>query len=133
MGSRFSLRLDGRSSRKLKLLLLFLCGLLLASAFLYPRILSFFQGSPAFFRWLLTFALIGTLGFWMGMPFPLGIRRAASRGQVYVSWGWCANGCASVLGAILPVLLALTWGFQVVFFLSGLCYLGALLAIRKEG
>jgi fucose permease len=117
----------------LKILLLLLGGVLLASAFLYPRIFSFFQGSPAFFRWLLTFALIGTLGFFMGMPFPMGIRRAASRAQVYVSWGWCANGCASVLGAILPVLLALTWGFQVVFFLSCLCYLMALLAVWKEG
>jgi SAM-dependent methyltransferase len=133
MGSRFSLRFEGRSSRELKILLLFLCGLLFASSFFYPRILSFFQGSPAFFRWLITFALIGTLGFFMGMPFPMGIRRAASRGQVYVSWGWCANGCASVLGAILPVLLALTWGFQVVFFLSALCYLVAFLAVWKGG
>ena len=133
IGSRFSLRFDGRSFRELKILLLFLGGLLFASAFLYPRIFSFFQGSPAFFRWLLTFALIGALGFFMGMPFPMGIRRAASRGQVCVSWGWCANGCASVLGAILPVLLALTWGFQVVFFLSCLCYLIALLAVWKEG
>jgi SAM-dependent methyltransferase len=133
MGSRFSLRFDGRSSRELKLLLLFLSGLLFASAFFYPRILSFFQGSPAFLRWLLTFVLIGTLGFFLGMPFPMGIRRAASRGQAYVSWGWCANGCASVLGAILPVLLALTWGFQVVFFLSVLCYLVALLAVWKGG
>jgi SAM-dependent methyltransferase len=133
MGSRFSLRFEGRSSRELKILLLFLCGLLFMSSFFYPRILSFFQGSPAFFRWLITFALIGTLGFFMGMPFPMGIRRAASRGQVYVSWGWCANGCASVLGAILPVLLALTWGFQVVFFLSALCYLVAFLAVWKGG
>jgi SAM-dependent methyltransferase len=133
MGSRFSLRFEGRSSRELKILLLFLCGLLFASSFFYPQILSFFQGSPAFFRWLITFALIGTLGFFMGMPFPMGIRRAASRGQVYVSWGWCANGCASVLGAILPVLLALTWGFQVVFFLSALCYLVAFLAVWKGG
>lgn len=133
LGSRFSPRLDARSSRELKLLLLFLSVLLFASAFLYPRILSFFQGSPALLRWFLTFALIGTLGFFLGMPFPMGIRRAASRGQVFVSWGWCANGCASVLGAILPVLVALIWGFQVVFFLSGLCYLGALLAVWKEG
>jgi len=133
MGSRFSLRFDDRSSREWKLLLLFLGVLLFASAFLYPWILSFSQGSPPFLRWFLTFALIGTLGFFMGMPFPVGIRRAASRGQVLVSWGWCANGCASVLGAILPVLLALAWGFQVVFFLSGLYYLIALLAVWKEG
>ncbi len=133
LGSRFSIRLDARSSRQLKLLLPFLCVLLVGAAFFYPLILSFFQGSPAFFRWLLTFVLIGALGFFLGMPFPMGIRRAALRGQVYVSWGWCANGCASVLGAILPVLLALTWGFQVVFFLSGLCYLVALWAVWKEG
>jgi hypothetical protein len=37
------------------------------------------------------------------------------------------------LGAILPVLIALNWGFQVVFFLAALCYLVGFLVICKYG
>jgi SAM-dependent methyltransferase len=133
MGSRFSLRLDGRSFRQLRILLLFLPGLLFLSAFSYPLILSFFQGNSTFVRWALTFILISTPGFFMGMPFPLAVRLVGSTRPHWVSWGWCANGCASVLGAILPVLIALTWGFQAVFFLAALCYLVGFLVICKYG
>ncbi len=133
MGSRFSLRFDGRSFRQLRILLLCLSGLLLLSAFSYPLILSFFQGNSVFVRWALTFILVSAPGFFMGMPFPLTVRLVDSMQPQWVCWGWCANGCASVLGAILPVLIALNWGFQAVFFLAALCYLVGFLVICKYG
>jgi len=133
MGSRFSLRFGDRSFRQLRIILLFLSGLLLLAAFSYPLILSFFQGNSSFVRWALTFILISTPGFFMGMPFPLAVGLLGSMRPHWVSWGWCANGCASVLGAILPVLIALNWGFQAVFFLAALCYLVGFLVICKYG
>jgi len=131
MGSRFSMRFHGRSFRQLRVLLLFLPGLLVLAAFLYPLTLSFFQGNSAVARWVFAFILISTPGFFMGMPFPLAVRLVGSMEPRWVSWGWCANGCASVLGAILPVLVALNWGFQTVFFLAALCYLFGFLVICK--
>jgi hypothetical protein len=96
-------------------------------------ILSFFQGNSASVRWALTFFLISTPGFFMGMPFPLAVRLVGSTRPHWICWGWCANGCASVLGAVLPVLIALNWGFQAVFFLAALCYLVGFLVICKYG
>jgi hypothetical protein len=133
MGSRFSRRFHGRSSRQLQILLLFLSGLLFLSAFLYPPILSFFKGHSIVVRWVLTFLLISIPGFFMGMPFPLAVRLVGSMRPHWVAWGWCANGCASVLGAIVPVLIAMNWGFQMVFFLAALCYLLGFLVICKYG
>ena len=130
-GSRFSLRLEVSSSRGLRVLLFLLCGLIILSAALYPRALSLFQGSPPVIRWALTWALIMPLGFFLGMPFPLGIRMVGSKNPLWIPWGWCANGCASVCGAILPVLIAQAWGFQTVFFLAALCYGLAFLAVSK--
>jgi predicted membrane-bound spermidine synthase len=133
MGSRFSQRFHGRSFRELRILLLFLSGFFPLVAFFYPLLLSFFQGNSAVVRWVLTFILISTPGFFMGMPFPLAVRLVGSMRPQWVSWGWCANGCASVLGAIVPVLIALNWGFQAVFFLAALCYLFGFLVICKYG
>ena len=133
LGSRFSLRFHGRSLRQLRILLLFLSGFLFLSAFLYPPILSFFKGHSVFVRWVLTFLLVSIPGFFMGMPFPLAVRLVGSIRPHWVSWGWCANGCASVLGAIVPILIAMNWGFQMVFFLATLCYLFGFLVICKYG
>jgi SAM-dependent methyltransferase len=133
MGSRFSQRFHARPLRQLRRTLLFLSGLLLLTAFFYPLVLSFFQGQSAFLRWVFTFLLISTPGFFMGIPFPLAVRVVGSMQPRWVSWGWCANGCASVWGAILPVLIALNWGFQAVFFLAALCYLFGFLVICKSG
>jgi predicted membrane-bound spermidine synthase len=133
LGSRFSLRFHGRSLRQLRILLLFLSGFLFLSAFLYAPILSFFKGHSVFVRWVLTFLLVSIPGFFMGMPFPLAVRLVGSIRPHWVSWGWCANGCASVLGAIVPILIAMNWGFQMVFFLAALCYLFGFLVICKYG
>ena len=133
MGSRFSLGFHGRSFLQLRILLLFLSGLLFLVAISYPLILSFFQGKSAVVRWVLTFILIAIPGFFMGMPFPVAVRLVGSMRPHWVSWGWCANGCASVLGAIVPILIAMNWGFQMVFFLAALCYLFGFLVICKYG
>jgi len=108
-----------------------LAGLLILYAFLLPRVLSFFQGWPLEARYFLSALLISPLGLTMGIPFPAAIRLLGAQKPEVVPWAWCANGCASVLGAILPVLIALSWGFQAVWLLSSLLYLLGLSLIWK--
>jgi SAM-dependent methyltransferase len=132
-GSRFSLRLKISTFRGLRGLLLVAGGLVVLSAALYPQTLPLFQGSPPAVRWALTAALILPVGFFLGMPFPVGIRMAGLKNPLWIPWGWCANGCASVCGAVLPVLIAQAWGFQIVFFLAALCYAAAFAAASKWG
>ena len=131
-GSRLSLKMSPCASRGLKLILPLIISFLFLYSLLLPQILSFFQGQPLLLRQVLTILIIGPLGLLMGIPFPLGIRLIGERWPSGVPWAWCANGCASVLGSILPVILALAWGFQAVFFLSALIYGVGLLMVWKS-
>jgi spermidine synthase len=128
-GSRLSMRIDPGSSRGLKLLLLSAAGLLSLYALFLPQVLQFLQGKPLFFRQVITLLLIAPAGLLLGMPFPLAIRRVGSQWPFLVPWAWCANGCASVLGSILPVIIALSWGFRAVFFLASFLYGASLLVV----
>jgi hypothetical protein len=66
------------------------------------------------------------VAFVMGMPFPTGLRRAAQESKQLVPWGWAVNGGASVLGSVLAVVLAMTWGFGVAFAVGLGAYVGSL-------
>jgi hypothetical protein len=60
---------------------------------------------------------------------PLGIGAVASlteHSREYVAWGWAVNGFASVIGAVLSTILAMTFGFGVVLVLALFLYLAAL-------
>lgn len=128
-GSRISVLVPG--AQGLRWMLAVLGGLLIAYALLLSPALSFFQGWPLWSRYLLSGLLIAPLGLAMGVPFPAGIRLFGGQKPDFVPWAWCANGCASVLGAILPVLIALGWGFQAVGLFSSLLYILALVFIWK--
>lgn len=77
---------------------------------------------------LLTFPL----GFLMGMPFPLGLRRAAQDPHAApVSALWGINGVASVVGSIGGMMLAVAAGFTIVFLAGAACYAVAWVARPK--
>jgi hypothetical protein len=132
LGSRLSMRMDPRGRRGLKLVLPSVAILLFLYALLLPQVLPFFHGKPLFLRQVITVLLIAPAGFLMGMPFPLGIRLVGSQWPLFVPWVWCANGCASVLGSILPVIIALSFGFESVLFLAAMLYSVSLLAAWKS-
>jgi len=78
----------------------------------------------------LTLALLFPLGFAMGMPFPTGIRLAERLDRILIPWAFAANGCASVLGSILAVILAMLVGFSMVIGIAAVVYLAAFAVIR---
>ena len=67
--------------------------------------------------------LIAPLGFCMGLPLPLGLRRLAVHAPEAIPWAWGINGCASVVGAVLAALFALHFGFGAVVLVSVWLYL----------
>ncbi len=77
-------------------------------------------GDPA--KILLSLALIAPLAFFMGMPFPLGLKRLSATAPGFVPWAWGINGFASVVSAVLATLLAIEFGFNVVIVLALLLY-----------
>jgi hypothetical protein len=111
--------------------LLLLVPLLLLYRALLPSVFSFFLPLDLPGRLLLSLPLIALPGFLMGMPFPLGFRSLVGSERDLIPWIWAANGCASVLGSILAVLLALSIGFSGVFLLAASAYGGALFLGRE--
>ncbi|MEJ5364099.1 MAG: SAM-dependent methyltransferase [Desulfosoma sp.] len=87
------------------------------------RLLSF----PDAVRWAGAVLCAAPAAFWMGMPFPLGLRALSGRRPELVPWAWAINGCASVLSALLAALAAVTWGFSALFAAAALFYLLAAL------
>jgi hypothetical protein len=55
----------------------------------------------------------------MGIPFPTGIKTIAPD---QVPYAWCVNGCASVIGSVLAVMIALSYGFSIVLLMGAAWY-----------
>jgi len=86
--------------------------------FLLPAVFARFIGLPDAARIMISLALIAPLAFFMGMPFPLGLRRLAELAPGFVPWAWGINGFASVVSAVLATLLAIEFGFNAVILLA---------------
>ena len=116
-------------------LVLLAVGLLTPVYGLVSPVLRSLLGLPITARLIATIVIIAPLGLLMGMPFPLGVRMLTRSREPLIPWAWAANGCASVLGSILPTILALSLGFSKVFLVAGVTYLASLwtvLHLRAE-
>ena len=72
---------------------------------------------------LISFFIIALPSFFMGMPFPAGLRFCSASNKERVPWAWGINGCASVIGAAVASILAVELGFTLVLLLSAVVYL----------
>lgn len=94
-----------------------------------PEIFNMFLGMGMTARYLISLITIAPLGFLMGMPFPLGLRITRTINPELIPWAWAVNGCASVLGSILVIMIALSWGFSSVLVLASAAYLAGMVFI----
>ena len=90
-----------------------------------PLISSWIMALPESMRIISAFVLAAPLAFVMGMPFPLGLATLQKTRPNLIPWAWGINGCASVLSAILAVLLAIEIGFNGVMLCAVVLYLMA--------
>jgi hypothetical protein len=95
-----------------------------------PFVFENFAGLPVGGRALVALALIAPLGFFMGMPFPLGLTLVKRADERLTAWAWGVNGCASVTSAILAVLLAMHLGYVAVVAIALVLYVLATQVIR---
>jgi hypothetical protein len=82
-------------------------------------------------RCVILFLFLLPAGFWMGLPFPLGMRYLLDT-PVERAYAWSVNGCASVLSAILATQVAMSWGIPQVAAAGAFAYVTALWVIRKH-
>ena len=134
---RFAERLEGRAGPDARETFRFspldLCVVAITvTALLYLALL------PPLFSWMIgwseaakavaSLALLAPLAFFMGMPFPLGLSRVSDAAPDLVPWAWGVNGCASVISAVLAMILAIHFGFTIVIGVAIVLY-GAAAAI----
>jgi hypothetical protein len=109
---------------------------LVATVALYPLVLS--TVLPGALGWDLgvriemTLLLLAPLGLLMGIGFPRGLMSLGAARPSRLPLAWGVNGFTSVVSAILAPMIALSWGFEVVFVCAALAYAIALLAARSD-
>jgi hypothetical protein len=79
-------------------------------------------------RVFMSVLIIALPSFFMGMPFPIGLRVVAEINKNNVAWAWGINGCISVIAAATASLMAVEYGFIAVLLVSSAAYSMALIA-----
>jgi spermidine synthase len=90
-----------------------------------------FLQSPIMVRVLATMVLVFPVGFFLGMPFPLGILTIERQPQGVIAWAWAMNGLFTVIGGLASVLLSLFFGFKITLIVAMLIYLLAFVSYAR--
>jgi hypothetical protein len=115
MGSLISQKLLSQNlEKRLKLSLIMIAVL----------IIGFFIISSAFIN-----RLVFPIGFFMGFPFPAGIRLLSDKGRHLIPWAWATNAFSSVISSIIALMVAFWGGYNLVLILAAAGYLAAILFI----
>jgi hypothetical protein len=96
--------------------------IILIQIFLMPILFRQFLSAAFETRMLLSILFIFPCGFFMGMPFPIGLSWTAKHHKNFVPWAWGINGYATVIGSVLSVILALHLGFRIVLLIAAGIY-----------
>lgn len=83
-----------------------------ALTFTYSVVFDYFLTLNISLRILISTAMIFPLGFFLGMPFPLGILAIRKQPRGAIAWAWGINGLFTVIGGLLSVLLSIYIGFK---------------------
>lgn len=133
IGSYLSSRIgDDNLITRIKPVLLLLPLVIIIYLFVLPKTFTLFLRFHLYFRFLITIGLIAPLGILMGMPFPTGIRLVEKQSSALIPWLWGINGACSVLSSVFSWVIAINFGFNLVFILAMLIYFIAFLTIVQN-
>ncbi len=92
------------------------------------EVMTAFLGATLIKRAFISWVIIFPLAFFMGMPFPTGLRMAGRLSPALSSWAIGINGCASVTASVLVIIVAMGVGFSWAIGTGLIIYALALLA-----
>lgn len=90
--------------------------------FFQEQFFNFFMTFPLGIRIAGSLLMIMPLGFFMGMPFPMGIWELSDKPKGAIAWGWGMNGIFTVIGGLLSVVFSILWGFRAALGLAIIFY-----------
>lgn len=129
LGSAASERLVGspaHNARRLSLLVPALAVLVWAFV---PMLFEHFLSAPLATRVAISMVVLAPIGVVLGMFFPLGVRVVEGLDSRLIPWAWAINGCTTVVGTIVAVILAMAYGFDVVMFCAAAIYVAGASAL----
>jgi hypothetical protein len=106
------------------------CAWVLIQTLTERRVVAWALGLPFGARLTLTVIMVGSLSFFLGWPFPLGLRETSGRFPSLVPWAWGINGCASVIGAVLGKVISISVGLRMTMLVSAALYVLSALVFR---
>ena len=102
--------------------------------FLNPVLFEIFSRADIALKISISVLIIAPISFFMGIPFPYGIRKIPSDVKVnryMVAYSWGINGFFSVIGSVVIVMLSMSYGFKMVFVTTALIYLAAMITSKR--
>jgi spermidine synthase len=131
IGSAMSEKLGIDSQRKwaAPFIGILVCGL--ALMLLYPALARLALALSLPGRILASCVMIFPLGFFLGMPFPLGILAIARHPRGAIAWAWGMNGLFTVVGGLASVLISMVFGFNAAIIVALALYALAFAVFRK--
>ncbi|MBI5375550.1 MAG: hypothetical protein HZA77_08950 [Candidatus Schekmanbacteria bacterium] len=115
---------------KLQIILMSVVLIVLLYIFILPKIMGYFLGIDILYKIIITVGLLAPLGFFMGMPFPLGIKLLENDSPEIIPWVWGINGATSVLATILSTTVAIIYGFSLALIFGAVTYVISILLVR---
>ena len=129
VGSLVSRDLLAQPQKVILVLALVVGGLIIAVLEL-PLMLTMLVGLPFAIKLFLAGLVLVPLGFFMGMPFPTGLRVLAGEGESsddsLIEWAWAMNAAASVLGSVAAMVIAIHLGLNVTLATGAAAYVAAM-------
>ena len=129
IGSYFSSKFYKKNLRKLYIIFGIIALLTLVIGILNPYIFNALVRLELSWRILVSALMILPLGFFMGMPFPIGMSLILPTEKRFVAFAWGVNGFFSVIGTVSAIILAMMFGFRIVFIVGAVIYLLAMILI----
>ena len=127
IGSLMSSKLTN-SSKSISVVLSLVIIFILLYAFVLTPLLRASIGLPFILKILFSILLISPVAFFMGMPFPIGLKHLDGHNNTLIPWAWGVNGCFSVISTVLATIIAVEAGFLWVMLLASMAYGIALVA-----
>jgi hypothetical protein len=111
--------------------LLLLAVLIIIYSLIYPVLLDLLTPFDLKTRMAAIAVTLLPPGFFMGMPFPYGMKLLGERSRSMIPWAWAVNASFSVLAPIIAIMVAIAAGFKTVLWLGALTYLTAFLSLKR--
>jgi len=94
-----------------------------------PAVTNRFVSESTWLRITISAAMLFPSGFFMGMAFPVGMKKARLQDGAPTAWYWGINGAFSVISSVLAVVVAVFWGVTATLLVGVASYVVALIAL----